>query len=172
MNYQELEPFRNQQRALASIASQFLIAGYTLEDALKQADHMLSKSEDYLNDKLHDEYDCDLVDKLMEPQFSVEAAIKQLGLKSKVMIFRHLAKSLTKNELRELKLKARINKKNKDKNKKVFSQCHIDEIIDLRNEGYYLRGKNSNRINSKNSLSNKSYIILCGKIPNLISVRH
>jgi len=154
MKYQKSESFINQQSALASIATQFLIAGYTLEEAFKKADSMFSKSEDYLNNKLRYEYDCDLVDKLVEPQFSVQAAIKELGLKSKVMIFRYLTNILTTDELRELKIKAKINKKDKDK--KVFSQFHIDKIIDLRNEGYYLRGKNGNRVNSKNSLSNKS----------------
>ena len=137
----ELEFFRNQQRALASIASQFLIAGYTLEEAFKNADYMLCKSEDYLDNKIFDEADRYFVDTLNEPKFTVEEAIKKLGYKSKAMIFRHLARSLTKNELRELKLKARINKKNKDKNKKVFSKCHIDEIINLRTSGYKRRGK-------------------------------
>ena len=84
----ELEFFRNQQRALASIASQFLIAGYTLEEAFKNADYMLCKSEDYLDNKIFDEADRYFVDTLNEPKFTVEEAIKKLGYKSKAMIFR------------------------------------------------------------------------------------
>jgi SHS2 domain-containing protein len=140
MNKLELEFFRNKQRALASIASQFFIAGNTLEEAFKKADYMLCKSEEYLDNKNYNEADLYIARKLNEPKFTVEEALKKLGYKSKAMIFRYLDKSLTKNELRELKLKARTNKKNKDENKIVFSQCHIDEIISLRTSGYKRRG--------------------------------
>ena len=118
MNYQELEPFRNQQRALASIASQFLIAGYTLEDALKQADYMLIKSDEYLNDQaIEDHYD-DENREYFRIQFTIKHVQKELKLSSTTMIYRHLSKFLDEKGIALIKSKAR-------RQEVAFSQDYI-----------------------------------------------
>jgi hypothetical protein len=138
---------KNEVFCIASIAAQFILAGYTDLEALNKAGRLLESSKQYLDEQEYDEYLIKEREKDNKIKYTLEDIQNKLNLKGPQQIKRYI-KEVFKGDKLEL-----INK-NIDKKQAAFSENDYGEIhyarYDAREKRKEKSGESKKNIGKKN----------------------